>query len=98
MDYSLLLAVEKNKERKDTLSSRYNQADVSTKELAIRATKRHMFESSCGKYIYHVAIIDYLQAFNWEKWGESFAKTNLLMRDGRLISAVEPEFYAKRFK
>lgn len=93
MDYSLLLAIEKVKDRRQTLSDRFLN-DGSTKELAIKASKRHMFQSTCGNYIYHLAIIDYLQEFNWEKWGESTLKTKVLMRDGRLISAIDPEFYA----
>ncbi len=28
---------------------------------------RHKFISENGKYIYHVALIDYLQAYNLEK-------------------------------
>lgn len=50
MDYSLLLAVEKvtnkNKEAYDVSHS--------------RNMNRHRFKSSCGEYIYHIAIIDYL--------------------------------------
>ena len=58
---------------------------------------RHKFISSCGKYIYHLAIIDYLQTFNLEKWGESKIKIWLLRRPRHLISAVEPEIYRERF-
>ena len=35
---------------------------------------RHKFISENGKYIYHVAIIDYLQAYDFEKKAENFAK------------------------
>ena len=60
-------------------------------------TNRHKYYSSCGNYIYHLAIIDYLQTFNLEKWGESRFKTWILRRPSNLISAVEPELYANRF-
>ena len=56
-----------------------------------------MFVSSCGKFTYHMAIIDYLQAFNLEKKSESFFKTWVLRRPAHLISAVDPNTYADRF-
>ena len=58
---------------------------------------RHVFLSANGEWIYHVSIIDYLQSWNFEKKGEAFAKTWLLGKKSKGISAVEPEFYAKRF-
>lgn len=59
--------------------------------------KRHKYISSCGKYIYHLAIIDYLQEFNFEKRGESRLKIWVLRRPPTLISAVDPVVYRKRF-
>jgi hypothetical protein len=47
--------------------------------------------------VYHIAIIDYLQAFNFEKWAESRFKIWILRRNPYLISAIEPEIYANRF-
>jgi len=38
------------------------------------AEARHKFTSACGRYIYHVAIIDYLTEFNIQKRLESFFK------------------------
>ena len=35
---------------------------------------RHKFLSTCGRYIYHIGIIDYLQDFNFDKKGENFLK------------------------
>ena len=58
---------------------------------------RHRFVSKCGKFVYHLAIIDYLQTFNFEKWGESRFKTWILRRPKDLISAVDPELYGSRF-
>ena len=58
---------------------------------------RHKFFSSNGEFIYHVALIDYLQAFNLEKWGESRFKIWILRRNPALISAVEPDKYGERF-
>ena len=51
---------------------------------------RHKYISENGKFIYHIAIIDYLQEFNLEKQLESKTKVWLLNRDQELISAVPP--------
>ena len=53
--------------------------------------------SSDGIERYHIGIIDYLQAWNFAKMSEQRWKSLILKRDRRLISAVEPELYAKRF-
>jgi hypothetical protein len=58
---------------------------------------RHKFISENGRYIYHVAIIDYLQAYDLEKKAENFLKIWLYQRDGKLISACHPTVYAGRF-
>jgi len=57
----------------------------------------HRFISTCGQYIYNIAIIDYLQAYDFEKWGEHQIKVWLYRRDGALISATHPDPYARRF-
>ena len=44
-----------------------------------------------------MAIIDYLQTFNFEKWSESKFKILVLRREPTLISAIDPELYAERF-
>ena len=35
---------------------------------------RHKFLSTCGRFIYHIGIIDYLQDFNFDKKLENFLK------------------------
>lgn len=35
---------------------------------------RHKYISKNGRFIYHIAIIDYLQAYDFEKYMENFAK------------------------
>jgi hypothetical protein len=64
---------------------------------SVASNSRHKYYSSCGQYIYHLAIIDYLQSFNFEKWSESRFKIWILRREPNLISAIEPEIYAERF-
>jgi len=56
---------------------------------------RHLFMSEDGKFIYHLGIIDYLQDWNFDKWGENKFKS--LISDGDLISAVPPQKYSHRF-
>lgn len=57
---------------------------------------RHMYLSSNLQYVYHLAIIDYLQDYNWDKKMEHFAKSIWRGRKSE-ISAVPPERYAKRY-
>jgi hypothetical protein len=42
---------------------------------------RHKYISSNAKFIYHIAVIDYLQDFNNSKRMESMFKVYLLNRD-----------------
>lgn len=59
--------------------------------------KRHRFKSCCGDYIYHIAIIDYLQHWNTEKQIESAYKVVIKNQNEYLVSAVNPDIYGKRF-
>ena len=57
---------------------------------------RHTFLSKGGKFIYHLAIIDYLQDFNLEKRLENMIKT-VINKEGAQISAIPPNPYHKRY-
>ena len=46
-------------------------------------------------YLYYLGIIDYLQDFNFSKWGENKFKS--MKADGDLISSVPPPQYSMRF-
>ena len=61
------------------------------------AEDRHKFYSKCGRFIYHVAIIDYLTEFNFTKKVERFFKTTILSKNSEGISDVPPDWYCKRF-
>ncbi len=63
----------------------------------IKHNSKHVFESSNGKYYYHMAIIDYLQEYNSRKKLEHWFRKNIQSADETLISCVPSEFYAKRF-
>jgi len=74
MDYSLLFAVERNAHFKGikgpsrATTSTISDEDEAHKHLLKNFDKsRHTFLSNSGRYIYHLAIIDYLQDFNIEK-------------------------------
>lgn len=82
-----------DKQSKSGLQSEFSQTASSVSSLQ----NRHRYISSCGKYIYHLALIDYLQEFNFEKRGESKLKIWVLRRPATLISAVEPNLYRERF-
>lgn len=58
-------------------------------------SKRHCFVND--KRIFHMAIIDYLQEWNFAKKLERFTKTNILGKDRQTLSAIEPNTYASRF-
>lgn len=63
-----------------------------------RAELRHQFTSHCGRYKYHIAIIDYLCDYNIEKKLENWFKSKKFTKEkAKLISAVPPEQYEKRF-
>ena len=53
--------------------------------------------SQCGKYIYHICIIDYLQLYNYKKKGETFWKTHVNGINPYHVSSIKPETYGKRF-
>lgn len=59
--------------------------------------------SACGRYYYHLGIIDILQRYNMAKRSERFAKTTLLCCKNRKdfgkndLSVIGPEQYKTRF-
>jgi len=72
-----------------------NEMDL--KMLVEQAKKRHRFKSTCGNYIYHIAIIDYLTQFNLGKRMESWYKITWKGRKPELVSCVNPDLYCDRF-
>jgi hypothetical protein len=62
-----------------------------------RLGNRHKYISQNGRFIYHIAIIDYLQEYNLEKKGENWIKVWLYNREEYRISAVNPKMYMERF-
>lgn len=54
------------------------------------AEDRHKFTSKCGRFIYHIAIIDFLTEFNFTKKLERWFKTTILAKNADKISDVPP--------
>lgn len=108
LDYSLLLAVEQVKEsrpKKGSSSSRNSSRGGINNSFSRpfsswqkSDTSRNQFKSSCGNYIYHVSVIDFLTMFNFEKKMESFYKVFIKNQNAKLISCVEPKLYGSRFR
>ena len=91
MDYSLLFYIyeipPQNKEQD------YNKV---FEMFADERYKYKIFKSNKLKYIYILGIIDYLQSYNARKFLENKYKYIFHGKNIKNISAVEPEFYAKR--
>ena len=95
MDYSILLCIEENMTDKHKTKE---EIIASFDQVKKDKGHRHQFISDCGKWIYHLSVIDYLQDYNCEKRGENFLKTNrTTAENAKLISAVHPDDYAARF-
>lgn len=102
LDYSLLLAVEQVKKEsrpgnkgKAVVNSSFSRPFTSWQKSD---TSRNQFKSSCGNYIYHVSVIDFLTMFNFEKKLESFYKVYIKNQNAKLVSCVEPKLYGTRFR
>jgi len=104
MDYSVLLCIEENPNPQKQTAHELGEA-FAARKAAQAASKgeghgqvRHQFISECGKWIYHLSVIDYLQDFNLDKKLESFIKiTRANKENKKLISASHPDLYATRF-
>lgn len=106
MDYSLLLAIEKDASV-GTDHRSYNNSlntldldDLTGINDALNTTSfiksNHCFQKETK--IFHISIIDYLQEWNLQKKMERLSKTLVLGKDGKNLSAIEPNEYANRFR
>ena len=85
MDYSFLLVTEKV------------PLEMQNDKFIDNKMNRNLKISIDKQEFYHLGIIDYLQAWNWNKKGEALIKTYIKGKDRNKISAVEPIYYQKRF-
>lgn len=89
----------------DNYSSKNYKPKISRNASSVSLPSLNQITSSCGKYIYHVAIIDYLQQYNMYKQFEHHGKS-CLMRTPCYgeheygpddISAIQETKYKDRF-
>lgn len=78
-----------------SLNSAAAAADRSLISCKSMGRKCHTFENE--RLIYHIAVIDYLQEWNCNKKSERFLKTVVLRKNKAMLSAIEPNEYARRF-
>jgi len=82
---------------RDKMSSMKSSPQMGyNRNVAFFDPTRHRFISNSGEYIYHIAIIDYLQEYNFDKKSEHIIKS-IFRGKGSEISAVPPTRYMKRF-
>ena len=82
LDYSILLAIERipklnrshvnisnvdERDREISGSTSDNILQMNENKKFMEAESRHKYKSKCGRYIYHISIIDYLTDFNFNK-------------------------------
>ena len=91
MDYSLLFYIYEIPPQSS--ESDYNKV---FNLFADERYKYKIFKSQQNKYLYILGIIDYLQSYNAKKFLENKYLYILHGKNIKNISAVEPEFYAKR--
>ena len=96
MDQSLLLGVEPNTrfELVDTLLPGIYDKTPEEEEFF---RNRHRFMSADRKFIYHIAIIDYLQHYNIGKWFEYTTKGIINGSFNADYSCWPPKRYQRRF-
>tara|TARA_B110000090_G_C12988251_1_gene295599 strand:- start:131 stop:529 length:399 start_codon:yes stop_codon:yes gene_type:complete len=90
MDYSLLVAVEKN----PTSHIRRFIDRVTRPTSVTPADAGKMVVLGGDGLVYHVGIIDFLQKYSFRKYMETWFKG--FFHNARDISAVKPLWYAKR--
>ena len=56
-------------------------------------TLSNRFTSQCGKYIYHVSVIDYMQVYDWNKLIERYFKTFIMQFSIQQINDRESLFF-----
>lgn len=86
IDYSLLV-----------MKIDWKAADLNIKKYITDSTLNIVESTKEEGVYYHIAIIDYLQEWNYNKGMERATKKIIKMNNNLDTSAQEPEFYAKRF-
>ena len=106
MDYSLLIGIEvvkpKQKNNDSIFILPHLQDETNSfvsEDLKAEDERKNVgiVYSLCGKFIYHILIIDYLQAFGYFKKVEFYAKRIFTSAKGTELSSIDPKNYGERF-
>ncbi len=87
-DNDILINFEENKDN-------YNENNLNFKINEIQDIKKYIFPSLKASHLYIIAIIDFLQLYNFQKYLENHYKK--IKTDEKLISSIPPEPYKERF-
>jgi len=61
------------------------------------AQPRNIWMSNDARHVFHISIIDYLQAWGFTKRNEVRFKRIFRGEDPKLLSAARPDYYQERF-
>ena len=79
----------------DDNKGNYNENNLNFKIDEIKYIKKYIFPSLKASNLYIIAIIDFLQIYNFQKYLENHYKK--IKSDEKLISSIPPEPYKERF-
>lgn len=71
------------------------QVQITDAEFAKLREDNHRYQDNCK--IFHMAVIDYLQEYNWLKKCERFFVPIVTSGSKETISVAKPHFYGTRF-
>lgn len=103
IDYSLLLVVETVKlDCMDVINSSevgplHSLTDTRNRFISPRREITVNGKTVAYQQVYHIGIIDYLQAWNTTKKVERCFKGALNMKDAHMLSVAHPRIYQRRF-
>ncbi|RHZ34631.1 hypothetical protein DYB26_012230 [Aphanomyces astaci] len=84
--------------RLESSSATRDEDDWSGENTFGEVTHRYSAHFVSGPSAYYIGIIDVLQQWTLTKQVERLYKVHVLQKDGRGISAINPNQYAKRFQ
>ena len=94
MDYSLLLVIENIPGSHSLSCNEVTRGRIKVENTFLDTSNCHP-PIACSQ-VYHIAVIDYLQDYNFDKKVENFVLTKVLRRSND-ISDIPSDKYQKRF-
>lgn len=95
----MALEINENNSNNSSVISSESKIPIFTNISELEHYKKYLFRSLNDKIVYIIAIIDYLQIYNFYKYLETNVKYFIKNRPGKVeeISCVPPEIYCSRF-